>query len=438
VDGCDNKPMLMKYRLLCRRGFALCLALLLAGVCSPLRADIYNGERLNIDGDARVKLIAIDELPLDTGTKLPELNYSETILGLWATWQQSESIRYKAWIKTGFRNYATHKELNRYHFVDEFIFHQLSVEYSNLFDGFVDVSVGRFPLYYGHGLLILESSPLDAERSYGFNGIKTRFKFEGFHVDLIGIYSPDDDPLLINDKHKQLKLLESDEEGFVAYMSNQSQPWLPKDLYYMYKHEEPRFGRGDVYFHTLGFIVEESLNDAFTAYWELATQRGHRSGGGDTRGWLSDINFTYTWQQLAWRPEVFVSNYYLSGDDPATQTEEGWHGLWSRWPQYSYLLVWQFIPKIGEWSNLNWSRIGARIYPNTGSSLEFSFGPVRAPEKGPGGGNDRGDLLILLYKHQFDEKLSVALRSEFLKSGDYHPEVGNLSWETRVDFKYRF
>ena len=186
---------------------------------------------VNIDGDARIKLIAIDELPLEAGTKLPELNYSEIILGLWGTWQQSENVRYKAWLKTEFRNLATNKEASRYRFVDEFIFHELSVEYSNLFDGFVDITVGRFSLYYGHGLLILESSPLDAERSYGFNGIKTRLKFDGFNIDLIGIYSPDDDPLLINNKHKKIKLLESDEEGFVAYMTNQTQAWLPKDLY---------------------------------------------------------------------------------------------------------------------------------------------------------------------------------------------------------------
>lgn len=401
-------------------------------------ADIYRGDRLNIDGDVRLKLIAIDELPLDTGTKLPELNYSETIVGAWATWQQSDNVRYKAWLKTGFRNYATNQQFNSYRFVDEFIFHELSVEYSNLFDGFVDIKAGRFPLYYGHGLLILESSPLDAERSYGFNAIKTRFKFEQFNVDLIGLYGSKEDPLIINNKHKRNPLVESDEEGFVAYLTNKNQRWLPKDLYYMYKHEQPRFGRGDIYFHTLGFIVEESVGDGFTAYWELAGQRGHRSGGGDTKGWLSDSMLTYVWSDLSWKPELFVGNYYLTGDDPSTETEEGWHGLWARWPQSSYLLVWQFIPKIGEWSNLNWTRVGARFKPSELSSFEISFGSVKAPEKGPGGGNDRGDLLILLYKQQLSKKLSVALRTEFLESGDYHPEEDNLSWETRVDFKYSF
>lgn len=428
----------MKKRLLFGRSSALCLALLFTNLCLPIYADIYNGDRLNVDGDVRLKLVMIDELPLDAGVKLPELNYSDVVVGFWGTWQQSENIRYKAWLKTEFRNYATNEEANAYRFFDEFAFHELSVEFSKLFDGFVDLKVGRFPLYYGHGLLILESSPLDAERSYGFNAVKTRLNFSNFKLDLIGIYSPAEDELLINNKHKKLKFIESDEEGFVAYISNKSQPWLPKDLYYMYKHEEPRFGRGDVYFHTLGFIVEEALSDSFTAYWELARQRGHRSGGGDTKGWLSDVNFTYFWKGLAWRPEVFASNYYLSGDDPSTQTEEGWHGLWARWPQYSYLLVWQFIPKIGEWTNLNWSRVGARFYPDPASSFEISFGPVKAPEKGPGGGNDRGDLLIMLYKHQFDKKLSVSVRTEFLESGDYHPEADNLSRESRIDFKYSF
>ena len=426
----------MNGRILLGRAVILCLWL--SSVCASLYADIYNGDRVNIDGDARLKLVMIDELPLDAGVKLPELNYSDVVVGFWGTWQPSENIRYKVWLKTEFRNYTTNEEANAYRFFDEFAFHELSVEFSNLFDGFVDLKMGRFPLYYGRGLLVLESSPLDAERSYGFNAIKTRLNFSNFNVDLIGIYAPAEDELLINNKHKDLKFIESSEEGFVAYMTNKSQPWLPKDLYYMYKHEEPRFGKGDVYFHTLGFIVEETLGDSFTAYWELAGQKGHRSGGGDTKGWLSDVSFTYAWQEQAWRPEVFAANYYLSGDDPSTQTEEGWHGLWSRWPQYSYLLVWSFIPKIGEWSNLNWSRVGARFYPDAASSFEISFGPVKAPEKGPGGGNDRGDLLIMLYKHQFNKKLSVAVRAEFLESGDYYPQTDNLSWENRVDFKYSF
>ena len=430
--------MMTKYNLLLSRCLSLCLSLFIVGVCSPLRADIYNGNRLHIEGDARLKLVAIDELPLDTGTKLPELNYSDIVLSLRTTWQQSENIRYKVWLKTEFRNYSTNEEFNLYKFVDEFVFHELSVEYSNLFDGFVDLKVGRFPLYYGHGLLILESSPLDAERSYGFNAIKTRLNFERFNVDLIGLYGPEEDELLINNKHKKIKFIESDEEGFVAYMTNKSQPWLPKDLYYMYKHEEPRFGRKDVYFHTVGFILEEPVTDAFTAYWELARQRGHRAGGGDTRGWLSDVILTYAWADHVWKPELFFANYYLSGDDPSTLTEEGWHGLWARWPQYSYALVWQFIPKIGEWSNLNWSRLGVRIYPSAASSFEMSFGQVKAPEKGPGGGNDRGDLLIMLYKHKFNEKLSVAVRAEVFESGDYYPETDNISWESRIDFTYRF
>lgn len=432
------KIMILKNRLLSRQSLVICLPCFLLMISLPLNADFYTGEKLNIDGDARLKLIAIDELPLDAGVKLPELNYTDVVFGAWATWQPTDNILYKAWIKTEFRNYTTNKQVNNYRFLDELVFHELSVEYANLFDGFVDIKLGRFPLYYGHGLLILESSPLDAERSYGFNGIKTRLNLEGFNLDLIGIYSPKEDELLINNKNKQQGFLESDEEGFVAYLTNKTQPWLPKDLYYMYKHEEPRFGKEDVYFHTAGFIWESKRNDAFTAYWELAGQRGHRRGAGDTRGWLSDMIFTYTWSEYLWKPELFVSNYFLSGDDPSTETEEGWHGLWARWPQYSYLLVWQFIPKIGEWSNINWSRIGTRFYPSAASSVELSFGPVKAPEKGPGGGNDRGDLLVMVYTQSLGEKLSMAVRTELLESGDYHPDVDNISWESRVDFKYSF
>lgn len=414
------------------------LALILSAMCAVSHADLYEGERFKIDGDIQLKLVTLDELPVDAGVKIPETTYSDVVTSLWTTWQQSENIRYKLWLKTEFRNYVTNRDANSYRFLDEFAFHELSVEFSNLFNGFVDLKVGRFPLYYGHGLLILESSPLDAERTYGFNGIKARLKFDRFDVDLISIYSPREDELLINNKHKDNKFLESDEQGFVAYLQNRSHPWLPKDLYYMYKQEAPRFGVQDIYVHTLGFIWEREETENFTTYWELARQFGHRSGGGDTRAWLSDVILTYKWPEYAWKPRVYMGNYYLSGDDPTTRTEEGWHGLWARWPQYSYLLVWQFIPKLGDWSNVNWTRLGVKVQPWQATSIEANVGPIAAPEKGLGGGNDRGNLLVMILNHQFSKKLSTMARAEFFESGDFHPEEDNLSWTARIQFRYLF
>lgn len=420
-------------------GFSLRSMLSLACYWSLVaNADLYQGEQLNIDGDIRLKLAAIDEIPVDAGVRLPELNYSTVVTSLWASWQQTENIRYKVWLKTEFRNYVTNQQVNNYRFLDEFAFHELSVEYSNLFDGLVDVKVGRFPLYYGNGLLILESSPLDAERSYGFNGIKTHFRFEHFDLDLIGIYAPREDELLINNKHKDNGFVESDEEGFVAYMINKTHPWLPKDLYYMYKHEAPRFGKEDIYFHTVGFIWETQPTDNISTHWELAQQRGHRGGDVDTRGWLSDIILTYKLGSRAWRPEFYAGNYFLSGDDPSTQTEENWHGLWARWPQYSYLMAWQFIPKIGEWSNINWTRVGARVYPRDGTSFEVNVGPIAAPEKGLGGGNERGNLMIMILRQQLSQKLSVMARAEIFEAGDFHPDENGMSWLLRLDFQYGF
>lgn len=401
-------------------------------------ADLYEGSTFNIDGDVQLKLVTLDELPVDAGVKVPETTYSDVVTSLWATWQQSENIRFKAWLRTEFRNYVANRDTNRYRFVDEFAFHELSVEFSNLFNGFVDFKVGRFPLHYGHGLLILESSPLDAERTYGFNGIKSRFKFDRFDLDLIGIFSPREDELLINNKHKKNKFLESDEQGFVAYLQNRSHPWLPKDMYYMYKHEEPRFGVQDIYVHTLGFIWQRDVAESFTSYWELARQFGHRKDGGDTRGWLSDLILTYKWPERDWKPELYIGNYYLSGDDPKTKTEEGWHGLWARWPQYSYLMVWQFIPKLGEWNNLNWTRVGIKLQPWQATGFEANVGSIAAPEKGLGGGKERGDLLIMIMRHQFSARLSVMVRAEIFESGDFHPEEDNTSYTARIQFRYLF
>lgn len=401
--------------------------------------DFYQGEKLNIDGDIQLKLVTLDELPVDGGFKLPETTYSDVVTSLWATWQAAENVRIKAWVKNEFRNYVKNKAANNYRFLDEFAFHELSAEFTNLLGGGLDLKVGRFPLLgYGRGLQILESSPLDAERSYGFNAVRGRLKFERIELDLIGMYSPREDEFLINNKKKTNGFLESAEQGFVAYLHNKFHPNLPKSLYYMYKHEQPRFGREDLYLHTAGFIWEHELTPAWSTYWETAHQLGHRARGGDVRGWLSDFFLTYRLADRPWKPELYVNNYYLSGDDPNTETEENWHGLWARWPQDSYFMVWQFIPRIGDWTNMNWSRLGFKVYPGSRTSIEMSAGPITAPEKGLGGGNERGHLGIMILRHKLTEKLSMMARAEVFESGDFHPEEDNISWTARVQFKYEF
>lgn len=394
-----------------------------------------------VSGDIQLKLVTLDELPVDGGFKLPETTYSDVVSALRVSWQPTPDVIFRSWLKTEFRNYVKNRSANRYRFLDEIVFHELSVEFTDLMSDRLDLKIGRFPMHYGRGLQILESSPLDAERSYGFNGIRGRFKFAHYKLDLIGIYSPEEDEYLINNKHKKIGFLESDERGVVAYLTSNDKSataGLPSDIYYMFKHERPRFGQSDVYLHTLGFIWPLQWTEQFSSYWELARQGGHRRGGGDVRAWLSDFSMNYQWPDKAWQPEVFFANYYLSGDDPATSTEENWHGLWARWPQYSYFLVWQFIPRIGDWTNINWSRLGLRLRPGDRTRFEMSIGPVYAPEKGLGGGDHRGNLLIAILNHRFTSRFSVMARAEFFESGDFHPEQDNLSWEARVQFKYEF
>ncbi len=78
------------------------LALILSAMCAVSHADLYEGERFKIDGDIQLKLVTLDELPVDAGVKIPETTYSDVVTSLWTTWQQSENIRYKLWLKTEF------------------------------------------------------------------------------------------------------------------------------------------------------------------------------------------------------------------------------------------------------------------------------------------------------------------------------------------------
>lgn len=154
----------------------------------------------------------------------------------------------------------------------------------------------------------------------------------------------------------------------------------------MYKHEEPRFGKDDSYVHTVGFIWQTQPTDRVSTYWALARQRDQQAGDIDTR---------------------------------------------ARWPQYSCLMIWQFIPKLGEWGNSNWTRLGTKVYPCDGTTFEFSVGPVAAPEKDLGGGNERGNLMTIILRQQLSRKLSVMARAEIFEAGAFQPDENSVSWTMR-------
>jgi len=146
------------------------------------------------------------------------------------------------------------------------------------------------------------------------------------------------------------------------------------------------------------------------------------------------------------KPAIDYGWYYLSGDDPGTDKDEGWNPLWARYPQYSDLYAYAFdADGAGRWSNVSMPHAGLSISPvkwlKTSAMVAYLFAPE---EDGPGDGDERG--LLGSIKGEFTigenllvskDKLSGHLWLEVLDPGNYY-KVNDTAHFARWQMVYEF
>ena len=411
-----------------RRGALLLLAL----------SSSVQGDESSFDWGGRVtaRLTSLSQIPIETGAKLPHLAYGEVIAGIWAKTKLTPDIETKVHLITDVRNYKDEStRRNAYRFVDEIIVQSLYVKVDRLFSDHFSLTVGRQNLLYGSGNVLFESSPLDGVRGYYFNAVKGSWGFDQFKVDVIGIYNPSEDDFVINDQHK--RLVENDESGGVVYLTNKSHPLLPKDLYYVYKHEKTASGPA-LDLHTVGFRLQPNVSENIKANVELAYQGGDGAGGANISAWMFDAYAKWTFPTVASKPELLLGYYFLSGDDPNSRQDEGWNPVWARWPKYNYIGAYNFLPVIARWSNLGMTRLGVTMATPGNTTLTVTASHLTAPEAGPAGGKTRGELVSVALDFKVAEQIKGWAGYEWFTPGNYYPDQHEGAHWARLEFIYSF
>ena len=127
---------------------------------------------------------------------------------------------------------------------------------------------------------------------------------------------------------------------------------------------------------------------------------------------------------------------YLSGDNPKTGKDEMFDLLWGRWPRWSELYIYSYIPetsgKVGQMNNIG--RVGPSwsCNPIKGMPASVMYNALFAPEETPtrtvaptlfsNNGNFRGHYLQAVLKHQFTKNISGHLWGEWIWEGDYYAQ----------------
>lgn len=429
--------------------------------------------------DLRVRQEMIDNLPMAYPRVMGNQSYLRIRPRVWGQ-VKNEDFKLYLRLTDEFREYFQPRGSRNYRTPDEVLVDSLYLDLYNLFDGWLDLRIGRQDFFgpggptYGAGRVLCDGTPFDGSRTIFMDAIKATVKFDEKNtLDLLAIYnSPETElswgkPMKADGtSYKERPLTSIDprskdmsEYGGGMYFRSKEFDVLPFELYYLYKREtKARMPDGSKLrgriVNTWGARLMPKLTDTLSAELEGAVQAGEKDGGASTRGYMGYAGLTYKPQMdNAWKPWFTGSIYYLSGDRNRgpNDNDTAWDPLWARWPQHSELYVYNFIYGAGYWSNLIYPSIEAGLGFAPGHAVKASIGPMYAAVEdhlGVPAGTEGGDLYgwlgmvrydFPLFKGLFGKRgdLSGHVTAEVLDPGDYYAS-DTVAYFLRWEVVFRF
>lgn len=344
----------------------------------------------------------------------------------------------------------------RYYFVPE------DIDFS-LHEGFVDLlyakwdsaanlplslSIGRQILSFGEGFVVIDGTPLDGSRSIYFNAARADWTFApGHSVSLAYVNQPVKDKYLPLIHAQDVKLIEQPQQALIVYYTRS---WGKSNVqaYFIHKESEQTADYSDArQVDCPGFRLQLPLTARATLVGEGAYQIG-TNGASDQQGYGGYGYAEYATGWPIYLPKtVSIGGVYLSGDDPATDDDEGWEPLFGRWPKWSDSYIYTLIRErsVAYWTNLTSVFIRTTVPVATDLVLSLDYHHLAAPEMSdpaksfPGGsGTHRGDLLIGRLTHQMSPHLSGHVLFERFAPGDfYFTGADSYGW-MRTEVMLRF
>jgi hypothetical protein len=308
------------------------------------------------------------------------------------------------------------------------------VDFQKMFGSNFSLRVGRQNLMRGEGFVLFDGNALDGSRTAYFNAVNLSYDFTKGKLELLGIHNPYKDRFFprINDKAKALT--EWDEQALGAYYTDHHLPQTTLETYYFYKKEfncmyAPTHAQyqPERRLHTVGGRVTHLLRKDWTLTGEFAGQWGKEHPDRDMTGWAGYAHVKKTFEH-AWKPYVKFGLTAFSGDDPDTPEWEGWDPLFSRWPKWSELYIYSFVPEKGVayWTNATWWQAEAGFSPLKDLTFRTTYYYVGAFHDFPGasaifgGGTSRGSNFQVRMDYSFTKYIKGHFLYESFMPGDYY------------------
>ena len=267
----------------------------------------------------------------------------------------------------------------------EIILDNLYLEGVGVFDGFLDLKLGRQNLYGLCGLdrILVDGTPGDGSRTLYTDMASVRFHVtESSTLDFFGLYNFDstEDFRIGDDRHRLSSLSSRFPDG-----SGNQDDWgagvvwgqTPvEDLEYQVfaitkrlRESQPPQSRR----HTdlFGVRVKPRLTGTLKSDFDVMYQAGGE--------WSAFAGFNWTSDREGWKPSLWLDYRYMSGK---------WDPMWGRDAIESEMYLYGSHNGVGWWSNQHYLKLAAGVEFAPRHKLVFSTGPVFAAEKdGAGGGS---------------------------------------------------
>jgi len=385
-------------------------------------------------------------------------------------WAMTEDVDFNTRLMWEFWNHCKPEEHPNAFFAeqntdfDEALFDIFNIQWRNAWDMPLTLTLGRQEIVLGTGWLVLDGTPADGSRTIFFDALRAQYQLsDSLNLDMIYIQQYDDEEEYLkpfnhhavqNRRHFNQN---TDERGFIFYLTNKAGSGQQQELYYMYKNEDgSEWAKAystpglDADVHTIGGRLAGPLDDHWSYSAELAKQWGDRDGrtlqalGANTR-------LTYAFQD-AKANELHVDYEYLSGDDPDSSADEKFDTLWGDWPQYqrggdlqSY--IWTFETALGEVTNLHRVGIGHSFKPNAVWTVSSVYNLLWADETtpralGPTGNfltndNFRGQMLSGLATYSCCKNFKTHFLIDYFIPGDYY-QITDDAFFARINVEWTF
>ena len=328
----------------------------------------------------------------------------------------------------------------------------------------ISVSVGRQDLVYARGFVLYDGTPLDESRTLYNDAIKASLHLDNIKttVDLLAVSNLASRYRLLPIGEAEDPVLEFDTALFGVYAINTSVKNHEFHVYFLSKDEDPPsdtrhrksspsvldsdplWGR---VVHCLGGLAQGKAGQGWDYYGDLACQWG--TDGEDRRSGLgANTDLGYTFEGVAMAPRVHLAYEFLSGDDPGSDTYNGWDPMLGRWARWSELLFWRRSREYGRagyWTNLHRLTAGVAASPVKKMTLSADASALWAHkhEYGTnvgefGDGLFRGTLLRVGLEYEFTKYLSSQLLVEKFTPGDYYSSGSDSAvyghWQVLFEF----